>query len=88
MSCPGILLPTDPPVTCKHYECLDKTTNPATTKCVAMEFVFARHYVRNGFIQKGAVGGYVSAVTVCLTGLTTTPISKAYAKPNVPYYGL
>lgn len=87
MACPGIPLHAVADTPCQETVCKDLSTNPATFSCVGSKYVFASHYINKGVVTKGAVGGYVPAITVCQMGIVPDHIGNA-AKSSARYFGL
>lgn len=83
--CYGIVpeTPADP-VCPGQYRC-PTSDNPKA--CAGMQYVFAPHYFRKGFVQPGASGGYVPAITVCQTGLSPVSVGRVRQNPGAIYGG-
>lgn len=91
VACPAIPVPLPEPTGCRGktpHHCLDKRTNPATSSCVGMRYVFPRHEIRNGYAKTGVTGAYLPAATVCKAMVTPVPLSQLRQQPNAGHYGL
>jgi len=85
MSCQGKPISTTPTTACEHWQCHNSNTG---SNCVPMVFVFAPHWIKNGFVLPGASGGFVPAATVCQVGIITERIGRAQFEPSYPYFGI
>ena len=91
VACQPIPVPAEESTGCREstpFYCVDKRTNPATTSCTTMRFVFARHYIRNGQARPGLNGAYLPANTICHSHVSPVPITRLKDQPNAAHYGL